>query len=161
MVAKSGKLIAAYKRAGHRVIINKLGDLIVRPNPLEASLQVFALQGSVRQHLLTSYLDSVVAVMLTRFSKSKAHGPMARIVTIVKNNKPLEVRLFIAYFPGRDSKPLLCKRSLLLSCNFHWPFQSKQHWLCNEELINNNHKFANNFCCYRVYRANALLQHPM
>ena len=36
---RSGKFISMFKRGGHRVIINTLGDLIVRPSPLEASLR--------------------------------------------------------------------------------------------------------------------------
>ena len=34
----TGKL-GVYKRGGHRVIVNALGDCIVRPSPLEASLR--------------------------------------------------------------------------------------------------------------------------
>ena len=38
-VPRSGKFIHLFKRGGNRVIINTLGDLIVRPSPLEASLR--------------------------------------------------------------------------------------------------------------------------
>ena len=38
-VPRTGKFIVLYKRGGHRVILNGLGDCIVRPSPLEASLR--------------------------------------------------------------------------------------------------------------------------
>ena len=36
---RSGKLWGLYKQGGHRIVINKMGDLVVRPSPLEASLR--------------------------------------------------------------------------------------------------------------------------
>ncbi len=39
VVARRGKFFKLYKRAGPRVIINKRGDLIVRPSYAEASVQ--------------------------------------------------------------------------------------------------------------------------
>lgn len=39
VVARRGKLWILYKRAGHRVIINARGDLIVRPSFAEANVQ--------------------------------------------------------------------------------------------------------------------------
>ena len=39
IVARRGKLWVLYKRAGHRVLINARGDLIVRPSFAEASVQ--------------------------------------------------------------------------------------------------------------------------
>ena len=38
-VPRSGKFIALYKRGGHRVIINSVGDMIVRPTSIEASMR--------------------------------------------------------------------------------------------------------------------------
>ena len=38
-VPRSGKFITLFKRGGHRVIMNTMGDLLVRPSPLEASLR--------------------------------------------------------------------------------------------------------------------------
>lgn len=35
VVAKAPKFLVLYKRAGHRVIINRLGDMIVRPSFIE------------------------------------------------------------------------------------------------------------------------------
>lgn len=39
VIARRGKLWILYKRAGHRVIINARGDLIVRPSFAEANVQ--------------------------------------------------------------------------------------------------------------------------
>ena len=38
-VPRSGKFWVLYKLGGHRVVINRMGDLVVRPSPLEASLR--------------------------------------------------------------------------------------------------------------------------
>ena len=37
-VPRSGRFYGLFKRAGHRVVVNALGDLLVRPSPLDASL---------------------------------------------------------------------------------------------------------------------------
>ena len=36
---RSGKFLVLFKLGGHRVVINRMGDLVVRPSPLEASLR--------------------------------------------------------------------------------------------------------------------------
>ena len=38
-VPRSGKFLVLFKLGGHRVVINRMGDLVVRPSPLEASLR--------------------------------------------------------------------------------------------------------------------------
>ena len=98
------------------MIINKLGDLIVRPSPLEASLRVLPLQGSVNHHLLTSYLDSIVSVFVSQFSKQQREsGTMARIVEIVRHDKPLKVCLAC---PLPKPRALLVNaRPVALSCD--------------------------------------------
>ena len=35
---RSGRFYGLFKRAGHRVIVNGLGDMLVRPSPLDASM---------------------------------------------------------------------------------------------------------------------------
>lgn len=102
LISRSGKFGGLYKRAGHRVIVNRLGDIICRPNPLEASLQIMFLQGNVQHHLLHAYLDSIVAVLLSQFTKKgELSGSMIKIVEIVRHNKPLKVK----------SPIILCLRS--------------------------------------------------
>ena len=81
-----------YKRGGHRVIINKMGDLIVRPNPMEASLRLLPCAGSVQQHLLTSYLQSFVAIMVAQFKPTR--GPktdMLAVLDLLRHNAVLTV----------------------------------------------------------------------
>ncbi len=39
VVAKAPKFLVLYKRAGHRVIINRLGDMIVRPSFIEITMR--------------------------------------------------------------------------------------------------------------------------
>ena len=55
VVPRGGKFISLYKRNGQRVIINRAGDLVVRPNPLEASLLQMPCGSSFQHHLLISY----------------------------------------------------------------------------------------------------------
>lgn len=39
VVAKAPKFLILYKRAGHRVVINKMGDMIVRPSFIEITMR--------------------------------------------------------------------------------------------------------------------------
>ena len=39
-VTRGGKFFVLYKRGGHRVLINKRGDLVVRPSFVEQYIQV-------------------------------------------------------------------------------------------------------------------------
>lgn len=98
--------MAMYKRGGHRVLINKLGDLIVRPSALESSIRLVPCSGSVQQHLLTSYLQSLLAVLLAQFSNKKMKGGMAGVVQLAKESVPLKVgssHLPRRYRPGTFS----------------------------------------------------------
>ena len=52
IVARSAKFFTMYKRSAHRVIINRKGDLLVRPRPIEASLR---LQPVLRQCSAASF----------------------------------------------------------------------------------------------------------
>ncbi|KDD71882.1 hypothetical protein H632_c4233p0, partial [Helicosporidium sp. ATCC 50920] len=73
-VTSSGKFWGLYKRPGHRVIITARGDLVVRP----AYVEQFALRapgaGSVRDHYLTSYQRSMLAVVAAQFSRKAYVG---------------------------------------------------------------------------------------
>lgn len=40
MLARAGRFWGLYKRAGHRVLVNANGDLIVRPTFIEAAAQL-------------------------------------------------------------------------------------------------------------------------
>ena len=113
LVART-KFFWLYKRGGHRVIINKLGDLIVRPSPLEASLRVLPLQGSVNHHLLTSYLESIVSVFVSQFSKQQRESStMARIVEIVRHDKPLKVGQACLHSSLKHYLPMLASRPVM------------------------------------------------
>jgi hypothetical protein len=47
------QLLFLYKRPGHRVLVNKLGDLVVRPSYVETAIRGVPGGASVRDHLLT------------------------------------------------------------------------------------------------------------
>ena len=92
VVARGAKFVAMYKRGGHRVLINKLGDLIVRPSAMETSIRLVPCSGSVQQHLLTSYLQSLLAVLVAQFTNKKMKGGMAGVVQLAKESIPLKVK---------------------------------------------------------------------
>ena len=80
----------------------------MRPSPLEASLRIIPFQGSVQQHHLTSYLDSIVAVLMSQaFKTSKSGNTMAKIVEIVQPNKPLKVS------NNKEHLGILCRQVVL------------------------------------------------
>lgn len=54
-VPRGGKFVSAYKRNGQRVVVNKAGDMVVRPVPLESSLLQMPLGSNPLHHLLASY----------------------------------------------------------------------------------------------------------
>lgn len=101
------------------MLINKLGDLIVRPTPLETSARLIPCGGSVNQHLLTSYLQSLLAVLTAQFTNKKMKGGMSGVVQLARESVPIKVCLqthLEAAFPGSRSSSLfysftVCKRS--------------------------------------------------
>lgn len=52
-----------YKHPGHKVIVKRRGDLIVRPTFMENAVARLPCSRSVRHHLLGSYLRSMMAVL--------------------------------------------------------------------------------------------------
>ncbi len=54
-IPRGGKFFSAYKRNGQRVVVNKIGDIVVRPTPLEASMLQAAWGSNPLHHLLQSY----------------------------------------------------------------------------------------------------------
>ena len=109
IVARGAKFWVLYKRGGHRVLINKMGDLVVRPNPMEASMSLITCFGSVQHHLLTTYLQSLLAVLLCQFSSKQMKGGLQGVVQLVEESLPLQVRAFPPW-------PRQLPYPLLLSC---------------------------------------------
>ncbi|KAF6262015.1 hypothetical protein COO60DRAFT_1699568 [Scenedesmus sp. NREL 46B-D3] len=70
-VPRGGKFISAYKRNGQRVIVNKAGDMVVRPIPLESSMLQAPLGSNPIHHLLASYQASLTAVALGQLDRLK------------------------------------------------------------------------------------------
>lgn len=71
-ITRAGKFWVLYKHVGHRVLINRRGDLLVRPSFVEYSIRRSP-GGSVRDHYLTAYQQAMVAVVAAQFG-SKALG---------------------------------------------------------------------------------------
>lgn len=63
-----------YKRHGHRVIVNKRGDMVVRPSMFELSMQQAMRGGTVAHHSTVSYQQSLVAVVTNQLSTSGRHA---------------------------------------------------------------------------------------
>lgn len=98
MVARHAKFMFYYKRGGHRVIINRMGELIVRPNAIEASLRLIPFTGSLHQHLLTSYVKSVASIVIRQFtSRFATRADRQSAADLMKRNKLLRVRVFIEF----------------------------------------------------------------
>ena len=55
-VARSGKFMGMFKRAGERIFLNHRGDMLVCPIFLEAALWRKLGHTSVRHHMLAAYL---------------------------------------------------------------------------------------------------------
>ena len=55
-VARSGKLLGLFKRAGERIFLNHKGDMLVCPGFLEAALWRKLRSTNVRHHMLAAYL---------------------------------------------------------------------------------------------------------
>ena len=62
VVTRAGKFWFLFKHVGHRVLLNRRGDLLVRPSFVEYSIRRSP-GGSVKDHLLTSYQRAMVAVL--------------------------------------------------------------------------------------------------
>ncbi|KAI3433461.1 hypothetical protein D9Q98_003274 [Chlorella vulgaris] len=71
VVVRGGKFVALYKRGGHRVLINKLGDLVVRPSYVETAIRKVPGAASLRDHLLTSYQVALSSVLGVQFSAKR------------------------------------------------------------------------------------------
>lgn len=68
VVTRAGKFFFLFKHVGHRVLLNRRGDLVVRPSFVEYSIRRSP-GGSVKDHHLTSYERAVVAVLAAQFGK--------------------------------------------------------------------------------------------
>ncbi|GAB4817731.1 hypothetical protein N2152v2_004777 [Parachlorella kessleri] len=79
MITRGGKFFVLYKRAGHRVLINRRGDMLVRPSFVESSIRnvpgvgLYRGWGTIRDHLLTSYQKAMVAVVQAQFGAKSFH----------------------------------------------------------------------------------------
>ncbi|KAK9824760.1 hypothetical protein WJX74_005593 [Apatococcus lobatus] len=89
VIARRGKLWFLYKRAGHRVIINARGDLIVRPSFAEANVQRVPGGGSINQHYLGSYQQAMLAVCLAQFSAKRYREGMEGVTALAHAARPL------------------------------------------------------------------------
>lgn len=101
VVTRGAKLVRIYKRCGHRVFIDKRGFLLVRPSFSEISLRQMPWGASAKDHLLASYKDALISIMLRQFDQSKGfkdgmQGVMELMETIqivrVEGHKPTTAR---------------------------------------------------------------------
>ena len=68
------QLFGLYKRAGQRVIVNRRGDLIVRPNHFELSMLQNVRGGSTAHHMTVAYQNALVAIVTAQLKASSRHG---------------------------------------------------------------------------------------
>ncbi|CAL8466201.1 g5737 [Coccomyxa elongata] len=89
-VARAPKFLVLYKRAGQRVLINKNGDMLVRPAFIENSILQLPGGGSVADHLLGSYLRSLLAVLLVQFTRKGFPSGMEGALHLVERSPPIQ-----------------------------------------------------------------------
>ncbi|KAK9805215.1 hypothetical protein WJX72_006814 [[Myrmecia] bisecta] len=87
LVTRKGKLLWMYKRPGQRVLISRLGDLIVRPSLIEVSIRQRG-EGSVADHMLASYQASLAAVCTAQFTKKGSRRGMQGVLDLMQD-KPM------------------------------------------------------------------------
>jgi len=86
-ITRAGKFFLLYKHVGHRVLINKRGDMLVRPSFSEYSMRR-APGGSIRDHYLTRYRRAMESIVQAQFS-GKSLGDIEKIEEL-KNDKIIE-----------------------------------------------------------------------
>eukprot|EP00892_Ulva_mutabilis_P005824 jgi/Ulvmu1/3613/UM017_0025.1 len=73
VVTRTMKMFGLYKRAGQRAIINRHGDLIVRPNHFELSMLQNVRGGSTAHHMTVAYQNALVAIVSSQLQASSRH----------------------------------------------------------------------------------------
>ena len=82
-ITRAGKFFFLYKHVGHRVLINKRGDMLVRPSFSEYSMRR-APGGSIRDHYLARYRRAMEAIVEAQFS-GKSLGDVEKIEKLKKD----------------------------------------------------------------------------
>ncbi|KAK9814385.1 hypothetical protein WJX72_004954 [[Myrmecia] bisecta] len=83
-VAHGAKMLMLYKRAGQRVILNGVGDMLVRPTFFQASMHRVPGGSSVAHHLLTNYQKSLLAILLAQFTSKRLPGGAEGVLALAK-----------------------------------------------------------------------------
>lgn len=83
VITRAGKFFFLFKHVGHRVLLNRRGDLVVRPLFVEYSIRRSP-GGSLKDHYLTSYERAVVAVVAAQFG-TKALGEKEEVVALAES----------------------------------------------------------------------------
>ncbi|GMH41168.1 hypothetical protein BSKO_09078 [Bryopsis sp. KO-2023] len=97
VVPRVPKFLKFFKHVGHKVIINGVGDLIVKPHMVEVSLYkmftFFKRSSSLIQHSLFDYQKSYVAICKGQFVEGKAmEGGMEALSIMFEENEGLLAR---------------------------------------------------------------------
>ena len=77
-----------YKRAGHRVLINELGDIRIRPSALELTTRGSGY--SIRKHYMASYLKSLWSICVSQCMTHKAEPGGREGVAQLSKSKELQ-----------------------------------------------------------------------
>ncbi|KAL0038251.1 hypothetical protein WJX79_010181 [Trebouxia sp. C0005] len=90
VVTRGGKFVVLYKRPGKRVIVNNEGRMMVSPSSMEASIQQSIGGQKADHHLLTSYHQAVMSVILAQFTPKGFIDGMEGIVRLVEGHEALQ-----------------------------------------------------------------------
>nr|ADF43143.1 LPS1p [Chlamydomonas reinhardtii] len=77
-----------YKHPGHKVIVKRRGDLIVRPTFMENAVARLPCSRSVRHHLLGSYLRSMMAVLRAQTRGKHVEGGVRGLLHLTMYRLP-------------------------------------------------------------------------
>lgn len=86
---QAGKFWFLYKHVGHRVLINRRGDMLVRPSFVEYAIRRSA-GAMVRDHYLTAYQSAFISIVAAQFG-SKSLGNREEVMMLAQQERTWEV----------------------------------------------------------------------
>ena len=109
-ITRAGKLFFLYKHVSNRVLINRRGDLIVRPSFSEYSIRRSP-GGSIKDHLLSRYRQSLSTIVNAQFS-GKSLGDVDSLLKMIESTPGMKYALDL---DGCEKKMSLGKKSYMRS----------------------------------------------
>ncbi|KAK9823875.1 hypothetical protein WJX72_006114 [[Myrmecia] bisecta] len=84
-VARMGKFACLYKRPGHRVVINKQGDMLVRPSAIEQRIELLEGRSRLGDHYLEAYRAAFAKVIKLQFGEKALPGGSQGVLSLASS----------------------------------------------------------------------------